>query len=355
MPGSLDASQPRCFVMVKLMIVWAVRIVSAWPDGRDDESYLLGDRRGRESVVPHGQAVLLRFPLRDRAFAVWGGLKWAYSSMVDHIDRIDGVITWKPSSQGCCATDLKLQQCGINIVSRCRFCLTCAEDELHLFWQCPISRSLWTWILNIFGFHTGNQSISFQSLISLATNRSQAIKDTWAAVITYIITEIWHIRNACTFDNRSINLENIKRKIMMNFQETLILLKSCMHNKIEDLIIFSSLKMSSRPVHHRRIFECFWIPPHENQIKICCDSCSKGNPGFSGAGIVIRNHRGNTLAAMSIGLGICTNFMVDTLAIILGMEWAFDQGWSNVWIASDSMAAIRCFTANNIPGFIHSR
>ncbi|OVA03259.1 hypothetical protein BVC80_8621g10 [Macleaya cordata] len=76
--------------------------------------------------------------------------------------------------------------------------------------------------------------------------------------------------------------------------------------------------MSSRPVHHRRIFECYWIPHRENQIKICCGVCSKGNPGFSGA------------------------------AIILGMEWDFDQGWSNVWIASDSMAAIRCFTANKI-------
>ncbi|OUZ99195.1 Ribonuclease H domain [Macleaya cordata] len=277
-----------------------------------------------------------------------GWTKWVWRSCIHPLRSAN---VWKIIS-GCCATDLKLQQCGINIVSRCRFCLTCAEDELHLFWQCPVSRSLWTWILNIFGFHTSNQSISFQSL---ATNKSPAVKDTWAAAFAYIITEIWHIRNACTFDNRSINLENIKRKIMMNFQETSILLKSCMHNKIEDLIIFSSLKMSSRPVHHRRIFECYWIPPRENQIKICCDGCSKGNPSFSGAGIVIRNHMGNTLAAMSIRLRICTNFVAEILAIILGMEWAFDQGWSNVWIASDSMAAIRCFTANKIPWFIRSR
>ncbi|OVA07130.1 Ribonuclease H domain [Macleaya cordata] len=123
-------------------------------------------------------------------------------------------------------------------------------------------------------------------------------------------------------------------------QETSILLKSCMHNKIEDLIIFSSLKMSSRPVHHRRIFECYWIPPHENQIKICCDGCSKGNPGFSGAGIVIRNHRGNTLAAMSIGLGICTNFVAEILPIILAMEWAFDQGWSNILCQREGLPSI---------------
>ncbi|OVA06854.1 hypothetical protein BVC80_495g12 [Macleaya cordata] len=57
---------------------------------------------------------------------------------------------------------------------------------------------------------------------------------------------------------------------------------------------------------------------------------------------------------MSIRFGICTNFVAEILAIILGMEWAFDQGWSNVWIASDSMAAIRCFTANKIPWFIHT-
>ncbi|OVA15408.1 Ribonuclease H domain [Macleaya cordata] len=113
--------------------------------------------------------------------------------------------------------------------------------------------------------------------------------------------------------------------------------------------------MDSRPVHNQKIIQCFWRLPCQDQIKISCDGCSKGNPGLGGAGIVIRDYKGETLAAMSVGLGICTNFVAELFAIILGLEWALENGCRRSWVASDSAAAIRCFWKDKVPLFIRAR
>ncbi|OVA08056.1 Ribonuclease H domain [Macleaya cordata] len=86
-----------------------------------------------------------------------------------------------------------------------------------------------------------------------------------------------------------------------------------------------------------------------------CDGCSRGNPGPSGAGVILRDHTGNTIGAMSVGLGICTNFVAELLAIILGLEWALDRGWSKIWVTSDSQTTITCFASDKVLWFINSR
>ncbi|OVA19416.1 Ribonuclease H domain [Macleaya cordata] len=128
-----------------------------------------------------------------------------------------------------------------------------------------------------------------------------------------------------------------------------------MHNRVEDLMIFNSLKITPRPVKATRVLQCFWFLPDFNQVKLGCDGCSSGNPGPGGAGVIIRDHAGNTIGAMSVGLGICTNFVAKILAIILGLEWASSRGWSNIWVTSDSQSAINRFAEDKVPWFILPR
>ncbi|OVA07843.1 Ribonuclease H domain [Macleaya cordata] len=97
------------------------------------------------------------------------------------------------------------------------------------------------------------------------------------------------------------------------------------------------------------------MPPEVGQIKLGCDGCSRGNPGPAGAGMVLRGSDGGTIGAMAVGLGICTNFIAEILAIILGLEWAKNLGLEKIWVTSDSHAAIRCFNDNKIPWFVLSR
>ncbi|OVA00928.1 Ribonuclease H domain [Macleaya cordata] len=128
-----------------------------------------------------------------------------------------------------------------------------------------------------------------------------------------------------------------------------------MHNRVEDLMIFKNFQINPRPVKSTEVLQYFWSLPDLDQLKIRCDGFSRANPGPSGARVILRDHTGNTIGAMSAGLGICTNFVAELLAIIFGLEWASDRGWSKIWVTSDSQTAIKCFASDKVPWFIISR
>ncbi|OVA06386.1 Ribonuclease H domain [Macleaya cordata] len=279
----------------------------------------------------------------------WSKLIWRKCI---HLSRSANI--WKILS-GCCTTDKRLQDRGINITSRCFLCLKNIEDDTHLFWICPFAATIWSWIHELFGFQWNLHVQNFETVTAHATTRSAAIRDLWAAAITNVLTEIWHHRNSCIFNNILASSRRVKSKILANFFECSILMKITMHNRVEDLMIFKNLQINLRPAKPTRVLQCFWSLPDLDQLRIGCDGCSKGNPDPSGAGVILRDHTGNTIGTMSAELGICTNFVAELLAIILGLEWASDRGWSKIWVTFDSQTAIKCFASDKVPWFINSR
>ncbi|OVA08054.1 Reverse transcriptase zinc-binding domain [Macleaya cordata] len=191
---------------------------------------------------------------------------------------------------GCCATDKRLQDRGINIASRCSLCLKNIEDDTHLFWICPFAANIWSWIHELFGFQWNSHVQNFETVTDHATTRSAAIRDIWVAAITNVLIEIWHHRNSCIFNNIPASSRRVKSKVLANFYECSILMKSIMHNRVEDLMIFKNLQINPRPAKPIRVLQCFWSLPDLDQLKIGCDGCSRGNPGPSGAGVILRDH-----------------------------------------------------------------
>ncbi|OVA07910.1 Ribonuclease H domain [Macleaya cordata] len=281
-------------------------------------------------------------------------LRWPAKIWRQCIHPKRSATAWKILS-GCCATDARIQSRGILLASRCNLCQSNFEDDNHLFWDCSFVTDIWGWILELFGFIRPVTPLNFMNLVDCAKNRSDAIQDLWTAAITYVITEVWLQRNSCIFENKRASQHRVKQMILAHFFECSILMKGNMHNRVDDLMIFNTLKINTRPATTKTILECFWIPPAVNQLKIGCDGCSRGNPGRAGAGIVLRGHNGSTLGAMAVGLGTCNNFVAEVLAVILGLEWAIELGWTNIWVTSDSQAAIRCFTNNKVPWFVFAR
>ncbi|XP_026442651.1 uncharacterized protein LOC113342272 [Papaver somniferum] len=125
---------------------------------------------------------------------------------------------------------------------------------------------------------------------------------------------------------------------------------------------FDNSVQRSQRVIHRKIkqiepVECFWEPPEADELMICCDSASRGNPGVAGGGVVVRDTSSNVLGAMNIGLGTTTNYLAEVFAVIVGLEWAMKFGLQRICIRSDSMAAMQTFSGgvSNVPWFIRSR
>ncbi|XP_026420035.1 uncharacterized protein LOC113316016 [Papaver somniferum] len=103
--------------------------------------------------------------------------------------------------------------------------------------------------------------------------------------------------------------------------------------------------------------ECFWEPPEVNDIMLCCDGVSRGNPDIVGAGVIARGADLSVLGAMCVGFGIQTNYLDEIFCVIIGFEWAVKFGIGNVCIRTDSLAAVTIFSSNilALPRFIRSR
>ncbi|KAL8171223.1 hypothetical protein V2J09_023027 [Rumex salicifolius] len=65
------------------------------------------------------------------------------------------------------------------------------------------------------------------------------------------------------------------------------------------------------------------------------DGASKGNPGLSGAGAVLRADDG-TVFQLREGVGIATNNVAEYRAVILGLKYALSKGFKQIRVRGDS-------------------
>ncbi|XP_020082707.1 uncharacterized protein LOC109706335 isoform X1 [Ananas comosus] len=66
------------------------------------------------------------------------------------------------------------------------------------------------------------------------------------------------------------------------------------------------------------------------------DGASKGNPGKSGAGVILRAEDGSVICRVREGLGAVTNNVAEYRALILGMKYALKKGFQKIRVQGDS-------------------
>ncbi|KAM7265724.1 hypothetical protein ACFE04_003407 [Oxalis oulophora] len=66
------------------------------------------------------------------------------------------------------------------------------------------------------------------------------------------------------------------------------------------------------------------------------DGASKGNPGPAGAGAIVRSPDGTVICRLREGLGTATCNAAEYRAIILGLRYALEKGFTNVRVQGDS-------------------
>lgn len=94
-----------------------------------------------------------------------------------------------------------------------------------------------------------------------------------------------------------------------------------------------------------------WDCPRNNWFKINFDGASKGNPGTTGCGVVIRNSKGDFVGGMAIPLGCQTNHVAEASTALYGLTCAKDMNLKNIWIEGDSLNIINCLKKINPPSW----
>ncbi|XP_059285964.1 uncharacterized protein LOC132039512 [Lycium ferocissimum] len=69
-----------------------------------------------------------------------------------------------------------------------------------------------------------------------------------------------------------------------------------------------------------------WVKPVVPAWKPNVDGCTKGNPGSSSGGGVLRDHRGDMKMAFAVVFGVTTSNISKAKALLFGVKWCFDNG-----------------------------
>ncbi|XP_026443172.1 uncharacterized protein LOC113343065 [Papaver somniferum] len=166
----------------------------------------------------------------------------------------------------------------------------------------------WSWISDIFGMSANfNIVASFKE----AKGISAIVRDLWLVAKLVIRSELWAMRNKCIFEKQKPSWSLFSKRVLKLIQEYSVRLKGFMRNSVEDMVLLDYFRVVHRSVRHQQPIEVLWKPPDLNEILICCDGAARGNPGIVGAGVVARDSSCAVLGALSIGLGVTTNYLAE--------------------------------------------
>lgn len=79
-----------------------------------------------------------------------------------------------------------------------------------------------------------------------------------------------------------------------------------------------------------------WSPPNLGWVKLNFDGVSKGNPGPSRVGCIVRDYKGLVLGKLAKSLPEGTNNAIEFQALLLGLDLCKELGVRRVVIEGDS-------------------
>ncbi|XP_026455672.1 uncharacterized protein LOC113356677 [Papaver somniferum] len=259
---------------------------------------------------------------------------------------------WKFIRGACATLDIIQSRFKIHLANKCVLCETEEESLEHILFHCSFAARAWSWISGIFGM-TANFNIvaSFKA----AKGRSAIVHDLWLVANLVIRSELWAMRNKCIFEKQKPGWGLFSKRVLKLIQEYSVRLKGFMRNSVEDMVLLDYFRVVHRSVRHQQPIEVLWQPPELNEILICCDGAARRNPGIAGSGVVARDSSCAFLGALSIGLGITTNYLAELYAIIIGMEWAMQCNYDRICVQSDSYGVVQALQSSSIPWFARAR
>ncbi|XP_026452010.1 uncharacterized protein LOC113352401 [Papaver somniferum] len=225
---------------------------------------------------------------------------------------------WK-IARNVCATEENLRKKGFQFASRCYICHDGEDSIEHILWKCDFSTSLWNWLSSIFLSPKPN---SFEDVLKMHKNSSPVIKELWIISSYTAMVELWFLRNAIYYDAEKPVLTKIQLRIARKVHECEVRLKGVMWGTGIEKSILQFFNIQVRKMRRTIIIEIFFYLPNENELLLCCDGASRGNPGNADYGFVVRNHVGAFIFAESGGLGITTNYVEEFISCIKALEWA---------------------------------
>ncbi|XP_026416513.1 uncharacterized protein LOC113311946 [Papaver somniferum] len=241
---------------------------------------------------------------------------------------------------------------GFEMVSRYCICKENQDCMNHTLWNYNFSVQIWSWICSIFDF---SNPTSFEDICKATQRNIPLVKEIWMTAACATMKELWFQRNKKLFEEVEPDLNSFKCRIWKLVHEGGCRMKGSRWGQSYDQQIIEFFKMGVRFSKYSCIKACYWSPPNQGYLLLCCDGTSFGNPGNAGFGIIVKDEHCSTIGTLSGGLGITTNYIVECFAVLCVVEWDILLNATRLIIRSDSKSVINEFSTGLVPWFIKTR
>ncbi|XP_027090440.2 uncharacterized protein [Coffea arabica] len=240
------------------------------------------------------------------------------------------------------SSKLPLQEClrrlGIQGPSRCCCCGSPQTEGLdHVFCTGDLAMQVWGY------FET--QAVDSSVCTTrhrvlrwwLRPSNNRFLRYIFRFVPSLICWELWRARNSAVFEGRGAGCEGVVRKVLQHLGDLFhgqfpgVRVSFLSWRECCDFLVRQQRQFAVVPVS--------WVAPGGG-CKINSDGCSKGNPGLSGGGGVLRDEQGNFLVGYSCFFGRLTSLHPELKALLFGVRLCLERGYTDLHIEADSLVLI---------------
>lgn len=218
----------------------------------------------------------------------------------------------------------------------CEICGVEGESEAHLMLRCQVSWRLWCAILVREDTFWCAPSSLKDLMLEWPSLRVKTDPVLWEIIPYALCWSIW--RNDVVFNQKELLLEAVwDIHIMRVMWWVKAWWRECPFSSLDFTRHFEKVWIKSIASKVRVVD---WFPPPHGVLKFNVDGSSRGNPGVSGAGGVLRNSTGATLGFFSLPLGITWAYIAEVKAILNALLFCKNNSVSQFVVESDSSLAV---------------
>ena len=239
--------------------------------------------------------------------------------------------------------DDALQKVGIQLVSKCVCCIQPKRESVsHVFVTNEIARVVWRHFEGVFGIFSSGQLLQ-QKLSSwwIHKAKSPCIKEILSFVPVCICWEMWRNRCRGKADERlwpaDMIIACVGRAVRAVFDGSTVIASA----RVDELDMCRAVGLNVGSALKQACIITRWVWPESNKYKLNADGCSRGNPGDSGGGSLLRDHSGHVLWAVSDFYGHNTNMVAEARALLQGLQKCIEEGFFDVEAEIDSLILVK--------------
>ena len=232
-----------------------------------------------------------------------------------------------------------LRRVGVQLVSKCLCCQEGAIESLeHVFAEGQVAKDVWRYFGRIYRVTQLGSSLRAWLTAWWLFSPRQAVRQFLFSILpSFICWHTWKARNIAYYEGRQMSVARICHAILL---DVIGVVEIQFNQKLEVHTFLQLYEWTTQQTSRYSFHLVWWKAKETGLLTLNTDGCSKGNPGVSVSGGILRNSSGLPLFAFSAYFGELSSLRIEALALAMGFRLCFQKGFTDVSIQVDSLVLV---------------